>query len=185
MDDDPIAPPATRATKLAQATRWLFSWLVGTLGLLLVALGTAFLVHLDKMPTLLLVLLVGTIGGFVGLQRRLPALSEADLDLLTGSKITVGLAPVTGGILAMLLYVLFLSGIISGGLFPKFVPDDGCPPADFTSLFHTHAESYVDYAKLVVWSFVAGFSERFVTDILGRLQDHPDPPPGDPKSAKG
>jgi len=32
---------------------------------------------------------------------------------------------------------------------------------------------YQDYAKLFVWSFIAGYFEHFVTDVLGRLEGRP------------
>jgi len=76
-----------------------------------------------------------------------------------------------GGILALLLFVLFLSGLLSGQLFPHFVPDAPDQTAkDLSSVFTAHGEHYQEYAKLVFWSFVAGFSERFVTDVISRFE---------------
>ncbi len=37
-----------------------------------------------------------------------------------------------------------------------------------------HGEA-VDYAKMMFWSFVAGFSERFVTDIVSKFENDSGP----------
>lgn len=116
----------------------------------------------------------GVIGGFVGLQRRLKSMSDDDLTLLANSWVFVCLSPLVGGILAVVLYVLFISTLVSGDLFPKFVPDvrDLSPEFQkgFAEIFAVHGES-VDYAKMMFWSFVAGFSERFVTDIISKFEN--------------
>ncbi len=126
----------------------------------------------------------GIIGGFVGLQRRLKIMSEDDLTLLANSWVYVCLSPLVGGILAVVLYVLFISTLISGDLFPKFIPDavpkltpdtkELCIEVKkgFSDIFAVHGES-VDYAKMMFWSFVAGFSERFVTDIISKFETVP------------
>jgi hypothetical protein len=120
----------------------------------------------------------GIIGGFVGLQRRLKVMSDDDLELLANSWVYVCLSPLVGGILAVVLYVLFISTLISGDIFPEFVPDNQTlPPADhkgFSEIFAVHGQS-VDYAKMMFWSFVAGFSERFVTDIISKFENAPGP----------
>jgi hypothetical protein len=117
----------------------------------------------------LLVVCVGIVGGFVGLQRRLKQLSPADLNLLSESYIYSFLAPLIGGVLALLLYILFISGLLAGDLFPKFDPDGAPNPSSFASLFYIHGDAKA-YAKLIFWCFVAGFSERFVTDIIGGFE---------------
>jgi hypothetical protein len=118
----------------------------------------------------LFTILVGAIGGFVGLQRRLKQLSAEDIELLASSHLYSFLAPLVGGILALLLYVLFLSGLLEGDLFPAFVPDNETGPADFSSILATHGKDYQAYAKLMFWSFLAGFSERFVIDIISQFE---------------
>lgn len=119
-----------------------------------------------------LALVVGAIGGFVSLQRKLKHLSEDDLDLLSRSWFYTVQAPFVGGILALLLYILFLSDLVQGTLFPVFVADSDIPAENlekFEVIFATHGEAK-DYAKLVFWCFLAGFSENFVTDMIGQVQ---------------
>jgi phosphate/sulfate permease len=115
----------------------------------------------------------GIVGGFVGLQRRLKGMTDDDLTLLGNSWVYVCLSPLVGGILAVVLYVLFLSTLVSGDLFPRFVPDAPDPSAPsqngYSKIFAVQGEA-VDYAKLMFWSFVAGFSERFVTDIVSKFE---------------
>jgi hypothetical protein len=59
------------------------------------------------------------------------------------------------------LYVLFAAGRLRGALFPEI-------EGGLLSGFATPAPG-VDEAKLLAWSFVAGFAEKFVPDRLDRL----------------
>ena len=131
---------------------------------------------------------VGVIGGFVGLQRRLRTMSDDDLTLLANSWVYVCLSPLVGGILAIVTYVLFVSGLLAGDLFPKFVADSsplvGARPESvgntstaisesangFALIFAIHGATPADYGKMLFWCFVAGFSERFATDIMSRFE---------------
>lgn len=113
---------------------------------------------------------VGIIGGFVGLQRRLKKMTEEDLTLLAHSWVYVCLAPLVGGILAVLTYVLFVSGLLAGDLFPKFVADaDAASHQGLSAIFAIHGEA-ADYGKMLFWCFISGFSERFATDIISRFE---------------
>lgn len=117
---------------------------------------------------------VGIIGGFVGLQRRLKKMSEDDLTLLANSWVYVCLAPLVGGILAVLTYVLFVSGLLAGDLFPKFVADaDAMKHSGLAVIFAIHGGA-ADYGKMLFWCFVAGFSEHFATDIISRFESQAD-----------
>jgi hypothetical protein len=113
----------------------------------------------------------GVIGGFVGLQRRLKNFTNLDLQLIRNSWIYTCLAPMVGGVLALLLYVLFLSGLLTGDLFPKFIPDGTVKdPETFSIIFQQHGYDFQSYAKLIFWCFVAGYSERCVTDVISRFE---------------
>ena len=112
------------------------------------------------------VMAFGTCGGFVSIQRRLKQLTEADLELLATSWPYVFLSPVTGGALAVILYLIFVGGLLAGDLFPQF--EAGPTTAkDFSRILECTAKDYPDYAKVMFWAFVAGFSESFVTNIIG------------------
>lgn len=138
----------------------------------------------------------GVIGGFVGLQRRLKGMSEDDLTLLANSWVYVCLSPLVGGILAVVVYILFISELLAGDLFPTFVPDDAAQtasvadatnsltamaadsiqqataagkPKGLSAIFEIHGTA-ADYGKMMFWSFLAGFSERFATDIINRFE---------------
>lgn len=131
-------------------------------------------------PAPLAAFTAGVVGGFVGLQRRLKSMAEDDLVLLATSWVYICLSPLVGGILAVVLYVLFISTLVSGDLFPSFVPDrPDSPTGNFSEIFAVHGKA-VDYAKMMFWSFVAGFSERFVTDIVSRFEAGSDPNGGPP-----
>ena len=124
-------------------------------------------------PSALAVFIVGLIGGFVGLQRRLKGMADEDLTLLANSWVYVCLSPLVGGILAVIIYILFVSGILQGHFFPKFVPDDpNEKQKGLALLFAVHGENAEAYGKMILWGFIAGFSERFVTDILSRFESN-------------
>ena len=138
---------------------------------LLTAVLAAIVVTVTKIEapstTLLLVFLAGQVGGYVGLQGRVKTMSLEDLGLLATSWVYTVLSPLVGGILAVALYLIFVSELITGHLFPVFQPDTGAPDTEsIKMLFAHHGQSYVDYAKLMVWSFIAGYSERFVINVI-------------------
>jgi len=159
--------PNEESTKLlVSVTHRLFFSLVVLFSF---ALLTAILLSDSRHVITVVVITSGLIGGFVGLQRRLKDLTVSDLRLIADSWIYTCLSPLVGGILALLLYILFLSGLLSGDIFPHFVGEE-TSQVGFATLFNQHGENYKDYAKLVFWCFVAGFSEHFVTDVISRFE---------------
>ena len=128
----------------------------------------------ESLPLWPLCTAFGVTGGFISVQRRLKNLGQKDLAILSSSWWTVILAPIVGGILAVVLLVLFMSGILNGPLFPVFEAIS-TNAKDFSRLLECTAKSHEDYAKIIFWSFVAGFCENFVTKIIGNFSDR-DPP---------
>jgi hypothetical protein len=127
--------------------------------------------------TILAVLSAGAVGGFVSAQRRVQGVSnrgESMLDLIELSTLTgTLLAPITGAVFAGVLFMMFTGTLISGGgLFPTIAtPKDAVSGGMVLDVFSkgTGPAAGLDWAKLLVWSFVAGFAERFVPDALDRL----------------
>jgi hypothetical protein len=119
-----------------------------------------------------LVFTAGAIGGVLSLQRRLQSLprhgeSLSDLVELSG-RMTVKFSPIIGGIFAIVLFLLFASGLVQGDLFPQVASRDGV--ANFVAFIgKVPPTSVIDWGKLLVWSFIAGFAERLVPDTLDNL----------------
>lgn len=120
----------------------------------------------------------GIIGGFVSIQQRMKNISDAEVELLSKSWFQVLLVPVFGGIFALVLYAAFLSEVVSGHMFPEFYmppPLATGPDTEFMkALFSlTYPKTGPDLAKFLFWSFVAGFSERLVPQIITKAASEP------------
>ena len=118
-----------------------------------------------------LVFLIGNIGGYVSVHRGLASLNDTELVGLADSWFAIVVPPFVGGVLALALYLLFLSNILAGDLFPRFVPD-GSGRGGLQSLVAQDGELN-DYAKLFFWSFVAGFNQKYVVDIIESVKAKP------------
>lgn len=71
-----------------------------------------------------------------------------------------------GAIGAVIFYLLLVSQLLGGDIFPG---KDGKFVATFLMGQVTYHLPSVEFAKLLVWSFIAGFSERLLPDQLSRL----------------
>jgi hypothetical protein len=124
-------------------------------------------------------LLAGTIGGFISMQRRLQTSYVSGNPRVTLAQLTYGawsmyLAPISGAVFGGLLYMMFAGGILSGSVFPSLVmTPSGDPPTVIAAFAHRGHVAlpapFPDFAKLMVWCFIAGFAERFVPDTIDRL----------------
>jgi hypothetical protein len=154
------------------------SLFVATLGVsVLMTLGLLY----GNVRMLMAVAAAGALGGFVSALRRLYSFQRVfptdffktarhiDVYLLIYAMIP----SLVGVIAAVVLYLLFASAMVEGTLFPHF--EFAPPPAiRFQDTFKDFVENWqpasaTDYAKALVWAFIAGFSERFVPDLLRRF----------------
>jgi hypothetical protein len=156
--------------------------LVGFTSIVLIALATGLYWFVDygesgneRSYLVLLVFVSGLLGGFVSIQQRLPYIALSELKVLSSSWVSIALIPINGGIFAIVLMLMFAGNIIQGQLFPVYPDPDGFPISDAQSFLNWLKLFYpvtgVDLAKLLFWSFVAGFSERFVPQIIQRTVD--------------
>lgn len=76
-------------------------------------------------------------------------------------------------VFAFVLYMMFIAGLISGDMFPRFINTTAEAGGKYVSMkaFSTaiDPESYKDVAKIFVWSFVAGYSEKFVPNLVEKM----------------
>jgi len=142
------------------------------------ALATPADFPFDGLLTFLLVAFAGFMGGAFSVVRRLQAPTadgDAALNLqgLTAGESNVTLAPLSGAIAGLVLYLFFCGKLIEGTLFPTIFSPEIKSPTSFTSfitlLQTTGPQSGFDFAKVLVWCFVAGFAERLVPDAIDRL----------------
>lgn len=145
-----------------------------------VALSVTGSFGLPFLSMLATVVYAGIIGGYVSALRRVQSVRPENDSLLTiqalqNSSYFLYLSPLIGAIFAVVLLLIFLGGIVSGTVFPNFTP---LPCADCSFPAHMKQwplwlklcpDSSAAYAKLFIWSFIAGFAERFVPDILDRV----------------
>jgi hypothetical protein len=68
------------------------------------------------------------------------------------------------------LYVLFISKLIGGEVFPHFEPDADARQ-DFSALIHQHADHMEQYAKLCFWAFVARFNQNYAIDLINAVRN--------------
>ncbi len=158
---------------------WAFEALRGQLarGVLLVTAGVLLAVGAAAMlaQTLLglngfvlgLVVAAGVAGGLASTLRRLQNVEfDGNSDLATSNldrgNLGVYLAPSLGGLFALVLGCLFGGGLLAGEMFPVLSRAMICGAPSCTVLD-------AELAKLLVWSFVAGFAEQFVPDRLSSL----------------
>jgi hypothetical protein len=164
----------TRTEKLLRITKRLI--LMTSAGLLgVVAIFGLTLILRDRFMVSWACFGCGLIGGFVSIQQRIKKFSDEELDLLSQSWFQILLIPIYGGIFALVLYLGFLSSIVEGPLFPRFAGPSFSQPIPSTSdvaafFAQTYPATGADLTKLLFWSFIAGFSERFVPQLLDQTQ---------------
>jgi hypothetical protein len=140
----------------------------------LLALSVFISLNAGPFTVPVLVFIAGNIGGYVGIHRNLASLSDIEVTQLSSSWLGLIVPSFVGGILACVLYLLFISGIISGELFPRIIEDtfqEGAKkPEGFLAVFSQHADGPSEYAKLLFWTFVAGFNQKYVVDVIESIK---------------
>jgi hypothetical protein len=162
-----------------QVLKWILFytaiWIVA-----LLILGQAY--QIPFLSMLATVVFAGIVGGYISALRRVQSVRSDTDSLLTIQALENGgyflwLSPLLGAIFAVVLLLVFIAGLVGGTVFPAFQEIQAASSASTYSsklsgwyfLTHLYPIKSTDYAKLFLWSFVAGFAERFVPDILDRV----------------
>jgi hypothetical protein len=140
-------------------------------------LGSYFIAQNWQPPVLVVVALSGMLGAFFSALTRLYRVSELPLALISETVLELRgvhlmmyslVPPVVGAIAAVVIYVGFVSKLIGGGLFPEMAcksATNAC--TEFVQVLNDYGpKEAVDYGKVLIWAFIAGFSERLVPDML-------------------
>jgi hypothetical protein len=150
-------------------------------------------------PLMVILIFAGALGAFFSALIRLynfadlpKALIEPGLGKLRSGYLMIYslVPPVMGAIAATILYITFAAGLLQGVMFPEFeckVLDVARKISDCNTFGHTISDFgpkvATDYAKCLVWAFIAGFAERLVPDALQSFAakaskaEPPAPPP--------
>lgn len=134
----------------------------------------------------------GMFGASLALLRRVQLGNSVLVERAAMSWYTTLMPFLYGGMMAAVTYFLFISGILSGqdgtgllatNLFPDFGPPK-LPGSNGSEVAVTAKQAAVeewlvlrptelsDAGKLMIWCFLGGYSESFVTGILGRLESN-------------
>ncbi|HVK52069.1 MAG TPA: hypothetical protein VM469_10080 [Pseudoxanthomonas sp.] len=148
------------------------------MSILFFGVAVLFIMHGGHTAVVAMVFAAGNIGGYVGLHRSLAQATDQEVRNFARSWLGIVVPSFIGGILAIVLYLIFLSGIVGGHMFPTFDADkDAATAQGIEKLMRQHGHDFREYAKLLVWCFIAGFNQKYVVDILDSLQT----PQGDSK----
>jgi hypothetical protein len=190
------ARPAAAAQLLAAYKQMLVAMFVATLLISAAAMAITLGFHYGNKttdpaeialgrgdpPLMVILIFAGALGAFFSSLIRLydfadlpKALIDPNLGLgkmRSGYLMIYSLVPpVVGAIAATILYIAFAAGLLQGVLFPAFECKLGSRELSECNTFgHTISDFgpkvATDYAKCLVWAFIAGFAERLVPDAL-------------------
>src|SRR5262249_23642152 len=118
----------------------------------------------DPLYTFVVIPLVGATGGYVSLLRRFQTVPGGGgrlgkvLEMYYGKMGVLLQSLVTGAIFGIVLLVVFASGLMTGSLFPNFQTST-TEPRSFLELMGGISGDGVEFSKLLIWCFIAGFAE--------------------------
>ncbi len=132
-----------------------------------------------QVGTFFFALFLGSLGGSIGLLRRVRGEKPAIIEELAADMTSTLMPILYGGLMAGVAYLLFMSALLSGesddglftsNLFPNFTKAKASEANLIKRFMDMEPLSMKDVGKLLVWCFVAGYSESFVTGILKQLE---------------
>jgi len=124
------------------------------------------------------VLVAGMLGGFVSSITR--GIHDPTLEMTApGGVIFMQKTAhvLLGGIFSIVLYLMFAGDMVAGSLFPDFAQKSVGSFEEF--LCNARPVETGDYAKALVWGFIAGYSQTLVPNFFDKMIENveqPNPP---------
>jgi hypothetical protein len=174
-----LEPDLLNAYKLM--LQYQFIGALGLIAILTAILLAAFLATSNWNPPLLvLVAMCGMLGAFFSALTRLYNVDQFSVALITPITRQLGgrylmmfslVPPIIGAIAAVVIYIVFLAGMLGGGgLLPVMDCAAGQKCDSLLGVLHNFGPKEAqDFGKVFVWAFAAGFSERLVPNTLQSL----------------
>jgi hypothetical protein len=160
-------------------TKWLSYVMLGLTAVLIgwMILSPRIIKELGTQP-IVFVLFAGALGATFSSQRRIQTtvgdrISLVSLMRSASTRLSVQVAPIIGALSAAVIAFLFASGLLTGSLFPK-IAIIGQPEGALPIFLPLNPANDLQFAMLLVWSFIAGFAERLIPDALDRLATQAD-----------
>ena len=120
-------------------------------------------------PIMVFIFLSAILGCAVNESARehpsLESASKFDMVVFLSWKLLVAI------VFAIFLYLAFMSEIIDGHLFPNFQSMDATYKDTLTFMMKCKPATNADAAQMLVWAFIAGYSERFVPNLMEKIGD--------------
>jgi len=121
---------------------------------------------------LALLFIFGNLGSYLSIHKSLGELTDDEVSELSSSWLPIIAPSLVGGILAIVLYIVFLTGLIGGDVIPTFVQDPEVRE-DIGAILDQHADGVKEYAKLLFWGFIAGYNQKYAIDIISSIKHKP------------
>ena len=140
-----------------------------------------FYIIAAQMGTMIFALLIGGAGAAISFFLRFPRLEKPEMEFLVTSWWAIMVPLLVGLTMGGFIYIVFFAGILTGdsgnglftsNLFPLFTSPaiaEG-ETLDLAKTLEIRPQSVQDFGKLLVWCFLAGYSERMVPSLLDSIE---------------
>jgi hypothetical protein len=128
------------------------------------------IINTDDQPVIMILLFVAATLGSIVNQSNEDALPLDSSFTVFEQSVFFAWKILVAIVFSLLLFYIFSSQIITGNLFPEFKGLDLPYKGTIDFLNQVKVQTNEDAAKLLVWSFIAGYTERFVPNIIQQVK---------------
>jgi len=173
----------TPLRETARQNIWIYAFWMGLLQYFVLFLLIQFydlFATIDIPISSLFVPFLGSIGACFAIKQKVEAMPETvdkyrNVLLLNSSLMGILFGLFRGAVAAVLLNMVLVSQFIQGEIFPEFQKSSDASPSGLNEAFGflLHLDQYKasEIAKILIWSLVAGYSERLIPDTIKKLSD--------------